>query len=298
MQTKNERIPPAQERKAGCWYVLASFGRVQTCVHAANSLAWCSPPVPFFWSPGQCSGVCSQNRICHRLLNQSKETSDLFILVKSFVLPIYVQGEKGTDTNHYPVNIFVSSTTHMVWMWGRDWNVTSSRESQSCTRLHLAQVPLALWVSTQVPFLLTFSREQPEAAWFLCCKIKIIKHRTSSLWILRAGWSVCKLCSFPLWGGKKSEEMHLIWAKKKKELLSTCYRVGSQSTRKQVRRQQDQGAMELHQAEVAPEAKQGYCSTGKFSLVSKEAGRQLSIPCPLVLWYFAQRKQLNLQLIS
>lgn len=114
VQTKNERIPPAQERKAGCWYVLASFGRVQTCVHAANSLAWCSPPVPFFWSPGQCSGVCSQNRICHRLLNQSKETSDLFILVKSFVLPIYVQGEKGTDTNHYPVNIFVSSTTHMV----------------------------------------------------------------------------------------------------------------------------------------------------------------------------------------
>jgi len=72
--------------------------------------------------------------------------------------------------------------------------------------------------------------------------------------------------------------------------------VGSQSTSIQVRGQQDQGAMELHQAEVAPEAKQGYCSTGKFSLVSKEAGRQLSIPCPLV--FFAQRKQLNLQLIS
>lgn len=272
--------PPLVEYKPVCMLPTAWRGVPLRCLSsgAQGSAAGCAPRT------GSVTGYWT---------NPKKHLTYLFW--SNHLYSPFTFKERREQTPITILLIFLSVPPLIWYECEGDWNVTSSRESQSCTRLPLAQVPLALWVSTQVPFLPTFSREQPEAAWFLCCKFKIIKHRTSSLWILRAGWSLCKLCSFPLWVEKKSEEMHLIWAKKK-ELLSTCYRVGSQSTRKQVRQQQDQGVMELHQAEVAPEAKQGYCSIGKFSLVSREAGRQLSIPRPLA--FFAQRKQLNLQLIS
>lgn len=60
------------------------------------------------------------------------------------------------------------------------------------------------------------------------------------------------------------------------ERASLCllHRLGSQSSRKQTRWQQDWCVAELHQAGAVPEAKQGYCGTEKLSSVWREGTRK------------------------